>query len=639
MIRPWHTWMIFSLCVAVVVAAMGWISLTALRLDRAEAAARRQAVLEENVRLALWRMDSALAPVVGQESARPYFAYSAFYPAERAYTRMFAEYESGEVLVPSPLLDQASPYIRLHFQVWPDGRFSSPQVPTGNMRDLAETAYTTGEKIEAAANRLAELQSLLSRDALLVAISPPEPPAVRVAVSPEPRQQTREQGQQAAAQPRPRQRPRNFDLQQRAQRQVQQIEIQQHRLPRKGSSRQALLNTLEWQARAGNFGNQVQAVDNQGSSLGLGGDKLREGLAHPVWMGDVLLLARWVSLNGEDYLQGCWLDWPAIRAWLVNEIKDLLPAGRLEPARETPSGNEGRTLAALPVKLVPGEVPGYSDRPVSPIRISLLIAWVCALLAALAVAALLVGTMSLSERRAAFVSAVTHEMRTPLTTFRMYTEMLVKGMIPDEAKRRRYLDTLRVEADRLSHLVENVLAYARLQRGSGPARVEKVTLLELIDRVGNRLAERAEHAGMSLVVEAADSPQPVTASADPAAVEQILFNLVDNACKYAAPAPDRRIHLEVDQRGKYIRIRVRDHGPGISKSDLRRLFRPFGKSARRAADSAPGVGLGLALSRRAARSMGGDLRLDDRIRDGACFALTLPALCRPPAPRGQAGPG
>ena len=172
MIRPWHTWTIFSLCVVVVLAAMGWMSLTVLRL---ETLTTQKATLEENVRLALWRMDSALAPLIAQESARPYFTYNAFYPTQRAYTRMFEEILLGEVLIPSPLLDQASPYILIHFQVGPEGTFTSPQVPTGNMRDLAEARrYTTHEKIDTSARRLAQLQSLLDRDTLLAALGPPE---------------------------------------------------------------------------------------------------------------------------------------------------------------------------------------------------------------------------------------------------------------------------------------------------------------------------------------------------------------------------------------------------------------------------------------------------------------------------------
>jgi signal transduction histidine kinase len=277
------------------------------------------------------------------------------------------------------------------------------------------------------------------------------------------------------------------------------------------------------------------------------------------------------------------------------------------------------------------------------------------LLAGVAVAVLLWGTVALSERRAAFVSAVTHELRTPLTTFRMYSEMLAGGMVTDDAKRLRYLDTLRRESERLGHLVENVLAYARLERGRASARAETVPLADLVDRVRGRLADRAQQAGFEFVVEgagAAEAP-PADASpgdaradpdrlaaagsaasgvgnagtivrADPSAVEQILFNLVDNACKYAAGAADKRIHLVAVAAGDRAALEVCDHGPGLSARDARRLFRPFSKSARQAAHSAPGVGLGLALSRRLAREMGGDLTLIPRPDDGACFALFLP---------------
>src|SRR6266436_1141624 len=136
-------WLIFGLCVALAAAAMALLGATALGLERGEARARGQAALEENVQLALWRMDSSLAPLMAEESARPYFSYSPLYPAERAFTRMFAEIQRGDVLVPSPLLTFASPQVRLHFQYGPDGRLSSPQVPAGNMRDLAEARYLT----------------------------------------------------------------------------------------------------------------------------------------------------------------------------------------------------------------------------------------------------------------------------------------------------------------------------------------------------------------------------------------------------------------------------------------------------------------------------------------------------------------
>jgi signal transduction histidine kinase len=150
-----------------------------------------------------------------------------------------------------------------------------------------------------------------------------------------------------------------------------------------------------------------------------------------------------------------------------------------------------------------------------------------------------------------------------------------------------------------------------------------------VERAGGRLADRAAQAGMQLVVEplAADAAGAVV-RADASAVEQILFNLVDNACKYAASAADKRIHLVAETAAGGGRLKVCDHGPGIPDEDGRRLFRPFSKSARDAANSAPGVGLGLALSRRLAREMGGDLVLEPAA-DGACFVLLLPRHSQP----------
>jgi signal transduction histidine kinase len=279
----------------------------------------------------------------------------------------------------------------------------------------------------------------------------------------------------------------------------------------------------------------------------------------------------------------------------------------------------------LPVRLEPGPAPSISLPWWTPARLTLVTAWVGVLLAALAVALLLHGAVSLSERRAAFVSAVTHELRTPLTTFKMYSEMLAEDMVPDPAARRHYLETLSVEANRLSHLVENVLAYARLERGSARRREERLSLKELIERVKPRLTQRAGQAEMRLVEDSEPRSLETIVRVDVSAVEQILFNLVDNACKYAAPhATEKAIHLEALPDGKFAMLRVRDHGQGISAAGARRLFQPFSKSADEAAQSAPGVGLGLALCRRLSRSMGGDLRLARPGATGACFELLLP---------------
>ncbi len=584
--RPLYTWIAFAACLAVVFASVGWVSLTVLRLDRARALAQRKAAFEETVRLALWRVDSAVAPLIAAESARPYFEYSAFYPAERAYTKMFAELQVGEILVPSPLLTQTPQGVLLHFQFGPAGELTSPQAPTGNMLDLAESGYTPYEKVEQATRRLSRLKALLTRDALLARLPRGRPDAI--AASPLPSRYVPSEVQ--------------------------------------GAERQALLNTSEWSARQRR---RASAQRGLTPNIHSPSSRVTEGVMTPLWVGEKLILARRIEVGGRAYVQGAWLDWPGLGARLIDEVKDLLPGADIEPVRESPEKAEPtqqvRMLASIPARLVPGEAPSGGASAISPIRISLVIAWVCVLLGAGAVAVLLSGAMSLSERRAAFVSAVTHELRTPLTTFRMYAEMLAEDMVPDEEKRREYLRTLCTEADRLGHLVENVLAYAQLEGSKARAQGAVVPLGELVERAAGRLRERAEGAGMEMVTETTDKATGASVRADASAVEQILFNLVDNACKYAASATDRRVHLVADRSGDLAILSVQDHGPGISDAEERRLFRPFSKSAHDAAASAPGVGLGLALSRRLARSMGGDLRYDRSAHPRASFVLSLPA--------------
>jgi signal transduction histidine kinase len=339
----------------------------------------------------------------------------------------------------------------------------------------------------------------------------------------------------------------------------------------------------------------------------------------PIWCGRRLILARQVWVGDQEYIQGCWLDWASIRLGLLNTILDLLPKSDLVP----PSGPSARRLATLPILLLPGDIPPEKHKRRSPVRIALIFGWSCALLAGLAGAIVLQRANQLSERRGAFVSAVTHELRTPLTTFRLYTEMLLMGMVHDDAERQSFLQILAVEADRLDHLVKNVLSFARLEAKRTFASLERTSLENLLDRHSSRLLQRAKQGDMELRIELPDELRELQVFTDPSVVEQILFNLVDNACKYAT-GDVRRITISATRNNSHARLCCQDQGPGISPEDRKRLFRPFSKSAQRAARSAPGVGLGLALCRRLARSMGGDLRFDGTVQEGACFVLKVP---------------
>lgn len=594
--RPQWIWAVFGFSLAVLLAAMGWVSGIALRLDAAEAEAQGKAEHEERIRLALWRMDSAVSPLIANEIARPYFAYSAYYPAQRAYDNMFSPIEPGEVLIPSPLLTFESPYIRLHFQYGPDGTLTSPQIPEDAIRTQPGKGVLQEQPMAQAAlpakgdpsssSLLAQLKSRLGWERLM-----------------------QEQGSEALPQPMP----------------VQVAQQSPKAQPRWDENRQQMLNVQEYSKRQQTY---QQAAEQQiASNVALNWPRggVSPAPLKPMWMDDELLLIRKVTVNGAGYLQGCWLNWPEMRAWLTSEIQDLLPEATLLKATAGPAGGASHRLASLPVQLLPGPAPVVVAPALSPVRLSLIIAWVCILTAAIAVAVLLRGALVLSERRGAFVSAVTHELRTPLTTFQMYTEMLAAGMVSGEEKRRQYLETLCGEAERLTHLVENVLAYAQLERGRSRGRLEEISLRDLLEGSRDRLEKRAGQVGMQWVVEIPREILSSVTQTDPTAVEQILFNLVDNACKYAAKAADRRILCEADRAGSGLLLRVRDFGPGISAADGRKLFRPFSKSAREAAHSAPGVGLGLALSRRLARSLGGDLRFERAQGEGTCFVLSLPA--------------
>lgn len=345
------------------------------------------------------------------------------------------------------------------------------------------------------------------------------------------------------------------------------------------------------------------------------------GLPRPIWIGEELFLLKPIAPPTRG-LAGSWMDFTKLRQRLLAETRDLLPAAKLIPAN-APS-NDGLVLASFPLRLEPGPLPAYQGKFTAPITLSLIAGWGAAILAILAASLLVFGIMRLSERRASFVSAVTHELRTPLTTFRLYSEMLESGVVKPE-KRGDYLRVLSREADRLSHLVENVLAFSRIERGSARSAVSTTRVSDLLVPMRERFESRLATAGLSLDMTFDHPAANERVRVDVAAVEHILFNLVDNTAKYATASEPPALRISLGQCAGYVEIRVSDNGPGIPRSEHRRIFRAFHKSARDAAESQPGVGLGLALSRRLARSLGGDLVCAEPEKgQGALFILKLP---------------
>jgi signal transduction histidine kinase len=630
--HPWHYWLMYAAGLAAGTAAMGWLSWEAVSLDRAEARARQQAEQEDNIGRVLWRMDVRMMPLIAKEAARPYFLYQPFYRAPEADR---ANLNSAEI--PSPLLTQRSEFVLLNFQLGDDNRITSAQLPPREDWPRAIACGARPEDFLRCEAQLAQLQSEVSYGALEARL--PRESFEDVLAAPVPTSDWSNYGsrQFVANELRPSETSRAASATQSG--------VSQERLPayvdydeQVRLQRSQMRNSADLVNRNVKFQTlaEQQYLQQREELAKESLPDVSEGISRPVWVGERLLLARRVVVGGETLIQGCWLDWPQIRQVLLSESEGLLPGADLVAVTDSAEANIHRLLTTLPVQLV---VAASAPPPVgwSPIRTSLLFAWTCLVLAGVAAALLLHGLLGLSERRAAFVSAVTHELRTPLTTFRLYSEMLAGDMLPDAGKRRQYLDTLRVEADRLGHLVENVLAYARLERGRRGRHCERLAVSQLVNRFTRRFVERAAQADMRFVAELEAPVAEEICDTDPGAVEQILFNLVDNSCKYAARAVDRRIHLRVIRDGGYLRFVVADHGPGVAADVAGRLFRPFCKSAEQSANSAPGVGLGLALSLRLARELGGNLELAPPTDEGAAFVLSLHASPGRRAAGGQPG--
>jgi signal transduction histidine kinase len=686
--RPWQIWSLFGVGLAIVLPAMGWLTVKALELDRAESVASQQAELEESTSRALWRLDALLTPLLAQEAARPDFVYRPLYNSTAPAVK------GAETKAISPLLIEPPDFVLLHFELHPDGRMTSPQAPTGSEQQWAMQNGATTARIDIAKQNLKTLSAQLSHNKLLAELPDESLPEVLVSnsagwngnatLAPEnnslvvantysvPTQQLEQQRygnpQQASDFGDV---PSDVEQLQRPTRSVAQAtqqSLQPEPQTAQGGSEGPQLNEefpqpnqpvsqavgppglSQMANRNSDYGQYSvnprsqsrggkdlvsrdaayqayaqKAVSEQRQNykqMAVPTERVIEGVSRPLWIGDRLILARRVHSGNVTLIQGCWLDWEKLQSRMYEEISDLLRNPRLSPVTADEPPANARLLATLPVQLtVPSPTPSVAT--FSPMRISLLVAWICVIATACAAAATLMSVVALSERRADFVAAVSHELRTPLTTFRMYAEMLAEGMVPEAAQRQRYLETLRVEADRLHHLVENVLQYARLERGSPGRRRELIELGGLLDRLVPRLADRASQADMQLVLELNKSDRSTPLHVDVGAVEQILFNLVDNACKYAAGTGDHGLNLEAEVRADECLLRVRDHGPGISREGRRKLFQPFSKSVHEAATSAPGVGLGLALCRRLARDMGGRLELLPGDA-GAAFQLSLP---------------
>jgi signal transduction histidine kinase len=219
-----------------------------------------------------------------------------------------------------------------------------------------------------------------------------------------------------------------------------------------------------------------------------------------------------------------------------------------------------------------------------------------------------------------FVSAVSHELKTPLTSIRMYGEMLREGWVPEERKGGCY-DFICAESERLSRLIENVLQLARMTRGGPSFELKTTTARDLLSGVRPRISAQIERAGFALRVVSDARAAATMIKVDEDSFAQIVINLIDNALKFSAKSADRRIELSCTDGGdQTVLIGVRDFGPGIPQERMTKIFRPFYRGENERVRETVGTGIGLALVRQLVAEM--DARVDVINREpGAEFRI------------------
>jgi two-component system, OmpR family, phosphate regulon sensor histidine kinase PhoR len=232
------------------------------------------------------------------------------------------------------------------------------------------------------------------------------------------------------------------------------------------------------------------------------------------------------------------------------------------------------------------------------------------------------GQIRLARQQQDFVSAVSHELKTPLTSIRMYGEMLKAGWT-DEAKRQTYYDYIHSESERLSRLIENVLQLARLTRNTQRFDLKSVTVAELFGLVRSKVATQVERAGFELAVRN-ETPEGTTVVVDVDCAAQVFINLVDNALKFSAGAAAKKVDIAARRGGDgTVLFTVRDYGPGVPKAQMKKIFELFYRAENELTRETVGTGIGLALVRQLAMAMGA--RVDVRnCEPGAEFRLLFP---------------
>lgn len=231
----------------------------------------------------------------------------------------------------------------------------------------------------------------------------------------------------------------------------------------------------------------------------------------------------------------------------------------------------------------------------------------------------------LGRQQQDFVSAVSHELKTPLTSIRMYGEMLREGWVAED-KKREYYDYIFDESERLSRLIANILQLARMERNDIQLDNKPIRCGELVEVVRAKIDNQIEKSGFQCqwITDPICAEQYICVDVD--GFSQIIINLVDNALKFASKADSKRIDISLRKgAGKRIEIAVRDYGPGIAPSKIHKVFNLFYRAEDELTRSTTGTGIGLSLVQELTHAMAGHADVVNR-QPGAEFRLSFPVF-------------
>jgi len=279
------------------------------------------------------------------------------------------------------------------------------------------------------------------------------------------------------------------------------------------------------------------------------------------------------------------------------------------------------------------EVAAYLANPAQLTRAARIAELTLGLLVAVLVLAIGVGSwlivrslnaeLKLARQKTDFVSNVSHELKTPLTSIRMFSELLAEGRVTDPARQRSYLDIITAEAARLTRLINNVLDFSRMERGEKKYNFAPCDLVEVVRGVAQTFRPHLEAGGFKFDGVLPGMAIPLRGDAD--ALAQVIVNLLSNAEKYSNGR--KEITLTLDRRESplpYAEIRVHDRGAGVPRGSGEKIFEKFYRAHDSLSSGVQGSGLGLTIARQIARAHGGDVVYEPREGGGSCFILRLP---------------